>query len=257
VAQHKRKGQPARSGGGQGIFYVVLGVIALVGVAAIFYAVRGSSAGGSTATEPVALDVSDPREIYDRATPKRIGDDAAPTKIVVFSDFMCPGCAAFALNERMRILPWVERGEAQYISYDYPLGGNFVHSFLAARAARCAGEQQVATSVDGTGYWPYHDILYQRQSTWSDRSRSPLSTFLEYGREIGLDMGAFERCVQSDRHADVVTANRMVGDQLGVQGTPTVLVNNRRVSGRTINDMGNEVLRILQESSGQGEPVGP
>jgi protein-disulfide isomerase len=232
------------------MFYVVLGVIALVGIGAIFYAVRGGTAAGGAATEPIALDVTDARELYQQATPKRLGPDAAPVKIVVFSDYMCPGCGAFALDERPRFMPWVDAGQAQYIAYDYPLGGNFVHSFLAARSARCAAEQQLAGAEDGTGFWPYHDLLYQRQATWSSH-RDALPTFLEYGRELGLEQNAFERCVRSDRYADTVTANRMVGDQLGVRGTPTVLVNNRRVSGRHIREMGDEVIRILRETVGE------
>jgi protein-disulfide isomerase len=254
VAQHKRKGQPGRGGGarggGQGMFYVVLGVIALVGIGAIFYAVRGGGGGGA-ATEMVDVDVADARDLYQQATPKRLGDDAAPVKIVVFSDFMCPGCGAFALSERPRIMPWVEAGQAQYISYDYVLG-SFPHSFLASRAARCAAEQPLAGSEDGTGYWPYHDLLYQRRDSYAGQSqRDVVGTFIGYGQEIGLDTRAFEQCVRSDRYADTVSANRMVGDQLGVRGTPTVLVNNRRVVGSHIREMGDEVIRMLRETVGE------
>lgn len=250
MAQQKRKGKPA-TGGGQGMFYVVLGVIALVGVGAIFYAVRGTGPGGTVATEMVDLQVADARELYDRATPKRLGEDAAPVKIVVFSDFMCPGCGAFALQERPRIMPWVEAGQAQYISYDYVLGG-FPHSFLAARSARCAADQQMPGSLDGTGYWPYHDVLYQRRDQYAGQSdREVVGTFIGYGAEVGLDQRDFERCVRSDRHAETVTANRMLGDQLGVRGTPTVLVNNRMVSGRNIREMGNAVVAMLRETVGE------
>ncbi len=252
MAQNKRKGKPAKGGGGQGMFYIVLGIIVVAGVAAIFYAVRGGGGAGAAATEPVTLEITDARQLYEQATPKRIGEDAAPSKVVVFSDFQCPACAAFALGQRMNIMPFVERGEAQFISYDFPLGGSFVHGFLASRAARCAGDQPMDGTIDGTGYWPYHDLLYQRQGTWSPQ-RTVENEFVGYAGEVGLDTRAFEACLRSDRHADVVTANRMVGDQLGVAGTPTVLVNNRRVSGRTIQDMGNEVVRMLREASADQE----
>jgi protein-disulfide isomerase len=249
VAQSKRKGQPA-GGGSQTAFYIVLGVIALAGIGAIFYAVRGGTGGGGAAMEPVAVDFADNRELYERAVPKRIGSDDAPVKIVVFSDFMCGGCAAFSLYERPKIMPWIERGEAQYIAYDFPLGGRFVHGFIASRAARCAGDQPLAGTVDGTAYWPYQDRLYSYQGSWAGQ-RDVLDTFVGYAGEVGIDQRAFEQCLRSDRHADVVTANRMVGDQLGVNSTPTVLVNNRRVSGQTINQMGDQVIRILQEQAGQ------
>jgi protein-disulfide isomerase len=246
VAQSKRKKQTA-GGGGQGVFYAVLAVIAVAGVAAIVYAVVGGGTG-TMVTEPVELDIADVRELHDRATPKRLGEDAAPNRVVVFSDYMCGGCAAFGLQERQRIMPWIERGDVQYIAYDFPLGGNFVHSFLAARAARCAGEQSVAGSLDGTGFWPYNDVLYQQQGEWASQ-RAVDDTFLGYARDIGLDERDFEQCLRSDRHAETVTANQMIGQQLGVNSTPTVLVNNRRISGGNIREMGNEVLRLLEESA--------
>jgi protein-disulfide isomerase len=238
------------------MFYLVLAVIAVAGVAAIVMSIRGGTTGGA-ATEPIALDIADTRELYERAAPKRLGAEAAPNRVVVFSDFMCPGCAAFALRERHRIMPYVERGEAQFIAFDFTLGGNFVHSFLASRAARCAGEQPMPGSEDGTAYWPYHDLLYQRQATWSgDPARRPSQRevsdmFVGYARELGLDTRPFEQCLRSDRYADVVTASRMVGDQLGVRGTPTVLVNNRHIGGRTIAEMGDSVLRLLEVATGQ------
>lgn len=251
MAQSKRKGQPRKNaGGGQGMFYAVLGLIALAGVAAIVYAVRGGTTAG-TATEPIALDFADTRELMERATPKRIGPDAAPTKVVVFSDFQCPGCGAFALQQRPRIMPYVEQGDVQFLAYDFPLGGPaFAHSFLVARAARCAGDQPMSGTPDGTGYWPYHDLLYAQQSAWSPQ-RTVDDQLVTYAGQVGLDTRAFEQCLRSDRFADVVTANRMVGDQLGVTGTPTVLVNNRRVGGRTINEMGDQVMRLIRQTVGE------
>src|SRR5690606_31043959 len=91
----------------------------------------------------------------------------------------------------------------------------------AARAARCAGDQG--------RYWEYHDALYARQARWSGRSSTPLNDFEEYAAELGLDRAAFSACLRSDRHAEVVTANIMLGERLGVRGTPTVIVNGRRV----------------------------
>jgi MerR family transcriptional regulator, copper efflux regulator len=133
-------------------------------------------------------------------------------------------------------MPWVEDGTAQLILYDFPIGGSLVHGFLAARAARCAGAQPPAGSPDGSGYWPYRDLLYGEQGSWSPR-RSVSEEFIGYARDIGLDGRDFERCLLSDRFADVVTANRMIGDHLGVRGTPTVMVNNLRVTGSTIDDV--------------------
>jgi protein-disulfide isomerase len=241
VAQAQRKGTPPKGSGGNRVFYVVLGVIALAGVLAIGYALSGG--GGTAATEPIDLQASTAEEIYRQATPLTLGDAGAPAKVVEFADFQCPGCQVFALQGKARLMPYIERGQAQLVYYDFPLGGAHVHSFLAARAARCAGEQQ----IDGrTAYWTMHDKLYQEQPSWSPM-RDPADAFVGYAEEIGLDRSEFERCLRSDRFADVVSANRLLGERLGVRSTPTVLINNRQIEGRTIQGMIDQLEAALQQ----------
>ena len=181
------------------------------------------------------------------------GDDLAPAgsprlgtgavTVVEFADFQCPGCQVFSLQGKARLMPFIERGQAQLVYYDFPLGGAHVHSFLAARAARCAGDQQ----IDGqTAYWTMHDKLYQEQPSWSPM-RDVVDTFVGYAEEVGLDRRAFERCLRSDRFADVVTANRLLGERLGVRSTPTVLINNRQMEARTIQGMIDQLMGVLRE----------
>ena len=48
--------------------------------------------------------------------------------------------------------------------------------------------------------------------------------------DLGLDVQAFRRCIESDRHADEVAAQIQGGRDQGVRGTPTVLVAGQQVS---------------------------
>jgi protein-disulfide isomerase len=151
-----------------------------------------------------------------------VGPDGAPVQVLVFSDYMCPYCADFARGVEQQLkAQYVEPGHVQFIYYDFPLGGNHVHSFIAARAARCAEDQG--------RFWEYHDVLLGRQSDWMYERAAPVARFLGYAREVGIDEDAFRGCVNSDRHAELVSANYMLGQRLGVNGTPTVFVNGRRV----------------------------
>lgn len=252
MAQRQRKGTSGTTAGGgsNGVFYAVLAVIALGGILAIGYAVLGGG-GGEAVTEPIELDVADARSLYEQATPVRLGEDDAPVKIVEFADFQCPGCGEFSLRGRPQIMPYIESGLAQLVYYDFPLGGGHAHSFLAARAARCAGDQSMPAGAEGeNAYWLYHDKLYQEQPNWSVE-RDVTDTFVGYAQEVGLDAREFEQCLRSDRYADVVTANRMVGDQLGVRGTPTILVNNRRIGGGYISEMVSGTIQALEEAKAQ------
>jgi protein-disulfide isomerase len=229
VAQRQRKGaQPARqSATSLKPFYIILGVVALVGIGGILFAMRGG-AGRGVATEPADLSgVTDAQELVARARGVAVGPDNAPVQVLVFSDYMCPWCAEFALgSEKQLKSEFVEPGQVQFIYYDFPLGGAHVHSFLAARAARCAEDQG--------RFWEFHDVLFERQRAWMGERAAPISTFNGYAQELGLDMDEFRGCLNSDRHQELVTANYVLGAQLGVSGTPTVFVNGRRVGNPTV-----------------------
>lgn len=174
------------------------------------------STGDQGARGPVPLDDVGPQELVQLAEGVERGDPNAPIVVMDFSDFSCPSCAAFTNQAKPYLeMNYIEPGLVRFAYYDFPLGG-FQHSFLAARAARCAGDQE--------GYWEFHDRLFQRQGEWS-RQSDPFSSFVGYAEDLGLDSSEFRSCLGSDRYADVVTANMQLGEQLGVSGTPTIFLN--------------------------------
>jgi protein-disulfide isomerase len=235
-----KKKAPAGASGMK-TFYVILAVVAVVGIGAIVYAARGGSSG-AMATEPVDMsEITDASQLMERARGETAGEPGAPVQMLVFSDYMCPGCAHWATNiEPMLKAEFVSTGKVHLTYYDFPLGGNFRYSFLAARAARCAG--------DLDRFWEYHDLLMAQQQTWSYSSSTPTSQFLQYAQQLGLDQSRFESCLRSDAHAETVTANRLLGETLGVGGTPTIFINGRRV-GNEWNDY-RRVRELVQAAGG-------
>lgn len=212
--------------------YIVLGVVAVVALAAVGYKV-GAGGMGDAATEPVEIEGLDNMEtLVQMAQGVSRGDDDAPITVVEFGDYQCPGCGAFATGVKPQIdLQLVESGRVNFIFYDFPLTTIHPHAFLAARSARCAGDQDL--------YWEYHSEIFRNQSTWSPMP-SPIGAFVGYAEAVGADGDAFEACVRSDRHADVVTANMRLGYELGVSGTPTVMISQGRGMARRLpsNDFG-------------------
>jgi protein-disulfide isomerase len=172
--------------------------------------------------------LEDPQQLRELARGVVLGDSAAPITIMEFADYSCPHCGLFQAQIKPRIeLAYVQDGQAKFVFHDRPLG-SFPHSFLAARAARCAGDQD--------RYFEYHDVLFQNQPTWSLRSAPPAGLFEGYAEELGLDATAFRGCLRSDRHADVVTANLRLAEQLDVYSTPTVLVRSTGLPSRPESD---------------------
>jgi protein-disulfide isomerase len=208
-------------------FYWVLGAVAVIGVGAVGYSV-GSSALGTAATEPVDVAGLDNMEqLVALAQGVTIGDPDAPITIVEFADYQCPGCGAFALSVKPQVeLSYVQNGKAKFVFYDFPLLSIHNHAFLAARAARCADDQGM--------FWEYQDALFRNQPTWAVRT-DVVGDFIDYAESVGLESETFETCLKSDRHADVVTANLALGEQLGITGTPTIMISQGRGMARRLN----------------------
>jgi protein-disulfide isomerase len=201
-------------------FYVILGLVLLAGVAFLATQLGGKDDGpGGTATEPIAVALTP--EQLQRVPGISVGRADAPITIFEFADFQCPACGRWAtfteplIKERL-----VNTGIARYVFYDFPLGGSHVHSFLAARAGRCANEQGK--------FWEYHAALFARQQEWS-YERNAEEKLLEYGQQVGLNGDQFEQCVRSDKFAKEVSESKRLGETLGVGGTPTIYVNGQKL----------------------------
>jgi protein-disulfide isomerase len=244
-----------KKGGDLKAFYGVLGAVAVIAAVALLWSSRGGGMSGA-ATGPIASivmgEVEDMRALVQMATGVERGDPDAPITILEFGDFQCPACQQFATFVKPQIdLAFVEGGIARFEFHDFPLSGH-PHAFFAARAARCAldqGEQY---------FWPYHDQLFAHQATWSPSLSPPARAFEDYASAIGLNVEDFADCLDSDRHADVISANMRLGIELGVSGTPTVFVSKGGGMGVRVNRW-NEVGafetvidRLMEEDAGDG-----
>ena len=145
------------------------------------------------------------------------GKESAPVTMVLFSDFQCPFCA--------RANPAVKEIESAYPNdvrivwkhYPLPFHPNAMPAALAAEAAR---EQGGAAK-----FWAMHDKLFANQASLSE------ATYEQYARELGLDLARFRQDMASPRLRSRVEEDAQLAQRMGVNGTPTFLVNGERVVG--------------------------
>jgi protein-disulfide isomerase len=52
-----------------------------------------------------------------------------------------------------------------------------------------------------------------------------------------MDRGEFDECLKSDRHADEVTRNLRFGESMGVNSTPTLMLNGQILTVRTFTEL--------------------
>ena len=98
------------------------------------------------------------RKPFSVEAPEHRGKGAADAKIVIveFSDFACPACRV-AQAPLKNILTHYQ-GKVRLVYKHFPFERMHRCARPAAVAAECAGRQG--------HFWPFHDMLYERQDKW-------------------------------------------------------------------------------------------
>lgn len=220
--QNRRAAGSEEASGGNRVFYILLGVIVLAGVAWLLAQGSGVFRGSVELPTPAEFEALVATVEADPAVGVPQGPGSAPIEIMEFVDYSCPACANFAgFAGKLLRQNYVETANApvRWILYDFVLG-TFPNSVPAHVAARCAGEQE--------RYWPMHDLLFARQTRWAG-SQTPGDVFTELAAEVGLETGPFRECLSESRHLEEIVAARKYGEQLGVGQTPTLFLNGERL----------------------------
>jgi len=69
--------------------------------------------------------------------------------------------------------------------------------------------------------------------------------FTEVARLIGIkDIEKFQKCVNEEKTADVISHNVKLGKKFKVNGTPTLIINNKMISGAINSE---EIEKIIKE----------
>lgn len=144
-----------------------------------------------------------------------LGNPEASIHVVEFTDFQCPYCKKFS-----SVAQEVLRKYGQKLKWDirhYPLSFH-AQARPAAKAVFCASEQgRLAQAKE----W-----VFNAQDKLAEEN-----IFSDMQKQLGLEKGAFDLCVKSDRANALVQKDMDEGNRVGVAGTPTVYVNGRKFDG--------------------------
>ncbi|HYO63350.1 MAG TPA: thioredoxin domain-containing protein, partial [Pyrinomonadaceae bacterium] len=144
------------------------------------------------------------------------GNPSAAVTLVEFTDFQCPACA--------QTHPVIERLATEYadrvrfVLRDFPLSQH-ENAFKAAEAAEAAREQGK--------YWEYIAVLFRNQQALQ------VPKLKEYAAQVGLDLVKFSSALDSGRFSDKVRRDMQDGNRVGVNGTPSLFINGRRITDRS------------------------
>jgi protein-disulfide isomerase len=146
-----------------------------------------------------------------------IGNPDAPIKIIEVADFACSHCQDYHQSDLKRIIrDFVLTGQAQFqVAMTTGTGG--AYSQLATQFALCAGEQGA--------YWEMSDELYRIAQSQSVVTGFSLNNLLDVASDMGLDERELRECYASGRYTATLSAYQTIANDLGVTGTPSVLVD--------------------------------
>ncbi|HEX2703160.1 MAG TPA: thioredoxin domain-containing protein [Solirubrobacteraceae bacterium] len=255
LAREQRVAQMKASQSRRTRTYALGGILAVViAAAAVLIIVSSSGNGGGAST----LSPKANEEFY---TPKQakadaesllngipehgnvLGDPNAPVTITEFGDLVCSTCDEFAVtSEPLLINDEVRDGNVKLVyraaetSSGYANGSEFVNTQVAARAA---GLQQKE--------WYFLIILYDEQPHLINGKSAELSKYVttsylqnRAAQVPGLNLIKWQENLVNQTLINDVHTDLQVGQQLGVDTTPTVFVKGPK--GTIQWDKGSDVL---------------
>ncbi len=149
------------------------------------------------------------------------GDAKAPVTIAVFGDFECPYCkeeASVLRNNVMTTFP----GKVRVYFKDFPLMSIHPWAKPAAIAGKCVFHQNPDT------FWKFHDWIYDKQQEITPDNLN--SKVLEWAGQNSLDALQLGRCMDNKTTEPEIDKSVAEGRALGVDGTPTLFLNGRKVT---------------------------
>lgn len=192
-------------------FYLILGAVAVVGVAALVFLMRS---GPVSIPANVVVQASDTLGFRGYV----VGQAAAPVEIVEYADYQCPACANFetvqwpTIKERL-----VDSGRIRWVYRDFPLDMHR-HARVASHAAACAEDQG--------RFWEFKRGIYDTQNEWAF-ARDAAGHFRTLAKSFGLDIARYDDCMTSAKYAGRIQASFNEGAKAGVNATPSFIIGGR------------------------------
>ncbi|MBI2634920.1 thioredoxin domain-containing protein [Candidatus Peregrinibacteria bacterium] len=209
------------------IKWLIIGLIIIGGFIAMIFAGGGNGGSGGTASEVK------PDEWIK-------GDIASTVTLIEYSDIQCPACKAREpfikdiLNEFGSHMRFVYR--------HFPLIGVHDKAQISAQATEAAGLQGK--------FWEMHDLLFERQQTWSLLGENDAkNTFISYAEELGLDKTKFENDLESDAAENFVNEDAASGNAARVKSTPTFFLNGQRITPQDYDEFRQLIRDAIEAAS--------
>lgn len=169
-----------------------------------------------------------------------LGEPDAPLVLEDYSSLSCGHCRNLHRDTLPLLMEnWIEEGLLTFVYKTAPAAGIYGE---ATEATLCAAEQDQ--------FWPALETFFSWLGVRS-YTREEVDQALE---NIGLDMGQYQACMDSDRPERLIALAGSEMQNLGITGTPGLVLNGRKLpSGNLPYET---IVEYLNAELEQPEPEG-
>lgn len=193
--------------------FLIIAIVLLVTVIGVTRLLRSGRNKNSLTATPTASSSTPSGAAADRKPP-------AGTVVTLeeFGDYQCQPCGA--LHPTLKKLKQEFGANLNFIFRNLPLTTIHKNAGVAAQAAEAARVQN--------RFWEMHDLLYETQDLWKD-DINPKTIFIKFAADLGLDTARFARDMEDKQVQMRIEADKDAAAQLGIDGTPTILIEGREL----------------------------
>ncbi|MCZ4117897.1 DsbA family protein [Streptomyces sp. H39-S7] len=186
----------------------------------------GTEAGGGAKAAPDAAALAQlPARMAADGTAIVVGDPKAPNTVQVYEDPRCPYCKRFEAGGGAALVPLVKDGK---IKVEYTIASFLDANFGGSSSKKAANALRAA--VDAGKFSEFHSALFENQPE-EPKDGFTDSFLLKIADTVpGLNSTAFQAAVRGQTHKDWVKTSEKAFEDSGSQGTPTVLVNGKKIT---------------------------
>ncbi len=249
------RNKAAARGKQKGLSWELIGIVAILGIVAVFLVVAFANRGEAGVPEAPTVLSRDPDLGLDAPDMSGVDEDGrpylgradAPVTFYEFADFQCPHCRDFSLflgKDIKRDLVATGKAKLVWVSFPFMGGGSGEDESLnAAMAVHCAGQQGLA--------WEMHDWVFTNQSTVSNRGAFNRQRLRDLALKAGLDVDAYDTCMRDPAAEAFVKADKDFATAKSVQSTPAFLVaGQEKLFEGTTPDQINGLRQAIEAAAG-------
>ncbi|HWU21768.1 MAG TPA: thioredoxin domain-containing protein [Nocardioides sp.] len=198
---------------------VALAMILIVGGAIVFSVVKNNKdnskiGAAATGTQPGTHSAV-------------LGPDSATHKVIIYEDFLCPFCGELERGSEAQLATLADEGKVQVEYRPFNILGPTNDSY----SVRAAGAFSIVLTTSGNAVaLKFHNLLYQHQPSEGGPYPSD-DDLVQYAVEAGAKESAVKSQIENNAGLSWVQAASKEAFATGLQGTPTIIVDGKAISG--------------------------